>query len=132
MLALAGAEPPRDRVLDGVNVLPVLTGAAPKVERLQPLFWKLLMAPNAKVAMRVEDWKILANADLSEFELYNLAADHTETTDLKEREPQRFAALREQLIQHNAAIDAEGPDWPRRLQPSGGKPKGEQPAKKVR
>jgi arylsulfatase A len=132
MLALAGTEPPRDRVLDGVNVLPVLTGAAPRVERPQPLFWKLLMAPNAKIAMRVEEWKILANADLTEFELYNLAADNRETTDLREREPQRFATLREQLLRHNAAVDAEGPDWPRRLQPSGGKPMGGQPAKKAR
>ena len=130
LLALAGAEAPKDRVLDGVNVLPVLTGTASKVERPQPLFWKLLMAPNAKVAMRVDDWKILANAELTEFELYNLASDTRETTDLKEREPERFASLRAQLLQHNAAVDAEGPDWPRRLQASGGKPKGEPAQKK--
>ena len=132
LLALAGVEAPKDRVLDGVNVLPVLTGTASKVERPQPLFWKLLMAPNAKVAMRVDDWKILANADLTEFELYNIAADVRETTDLKEAEPQRFNALRERLLKHNAAVDAEGPDWPQRLHASGGKPKGESPAKKQR
>jgi arylsulfatase A len=132
LLALAGADSPKDRILDGVNVLPVLTSDAAKVERPQPLFWKLLMAPNAKVAMRVDDWKILANADLTEFELYNLATDPLEETDLKEQEPQRFAILREQLLRHNAAVDAEGPDWPQRLQASGGKPKGEQPAKRAR
>jgi arylsulfatase A len=129
-LALAGADAPKERVLDGVNVLPVLTGAATKVTRPQPLFWKLLMAPNAKVAMRVDDWKILANAGLTEFELYNLAADPRETTDLKDAEPARFASLRDRLLQHNAAVDAEGPDWPLRLQASGGRPKGEQPPKK--
>ncbi|MBJ7392747.1 MAG: sulfatase-like hydrolase/transferase, partial [Chthoniobacterales bacterium] len=132
MLALAGVEAPKDRVLDGANVLPVLTGAAPKVERKQPLYWKLLMAPNAKVAMRVDEWKILANAELTEFELYNLATDVRETQDLKESEPQRFAALREQLRAHNAAVDAEGPDWPQRLQASGGKPKGEQNPKRAK
>lgn len=129
-LAAAGVDAPRDRVLDGVNVLPVLTGSAATVTRPQPLFWKLLMAPNAKVAMRVDDWKILANADLTEFELYNLAADARETTDLKDAEPARFASLRELLLQHNASVDAEGPDWPKRLQASGGKPKGDQPPKK--
>jgi O-methyltransferase involved in polyketide biosynthesis len=51
---------------------------------------------------------------------------------LKETEPQRFAALREQLRAHNAAVDAEGPDWPQRLQASGGKPKGEQNPKRAK
>jgi arylsulfatase A-like enzyme len=132
MLALAGVDAPKDRILDGVNVLSVLTGVETKVERPQPLFWKLLMAPNAKVAMRVDDWKILANVDLTEFELYNLASDERETTDLKDADPQRFAAMREQLLKHNAAVDAEGPDWPQRLQASGGRPKGEPPVKRAR
>ncbi len=130
MLAIAGVKPPADRVLDGVNVLPVLTGAATQVERSQPLFWRLHMASNAKIAMRVEDWKILANAELTEFELYNLKADVKETTDLKDREPKRFAALRDQLIKHNAAIDAEAPDWWKTLSPNGGKPKTDEPATK--
>jgi arylsulfatase A len=132
MLALAGVEPPKDRVLDGVNVLPVLTSRATKVERPQPLFWKLLMAPNAKIAMRVDDWKILANAELTEFELYHLASDLHETKDLKNVEPERFAAMREQLLKHNATVDAEGPEWPQRLHASGGKPRGEQPPKKAK
>jgi arylsulfatase A len=141
MLALAGAEAPKDRVLDGVNVLPLLTGRAARVERPQPLYWRLHMAPNAKIAMRVDDWKLLADADLADFELYDLKADPRETADLKEKEPQRFAALREQLIKHNAAVEAEGPDWWKRLSPSGGtaKPDGrpkpptkaEKPAKVV-
>ena len=120
MLALGGAAVPSDRVIDGVNVLPVLEGKATRVERPQPLFWRLLMAPNAKFALRVDDWKILADADLSAFELYNLRTDPRETTDLKDSEPARFQALRAQLVRHNAAIDAEGPDWWRRLSPNGG------------
>ncbi len=120
LLAVAGVEPPTDRVIDGVNVLPALLGAAAKIERPQPLYWRLHMAPNAKIAMRVDDWKILANAELTEFELYNLASDVQETTDLQRQEPQRFAAMREQLIKHTAAIDAESPDWWQRLSPNGG------------
>ena len=120
MLALGGARVLSDRVIDGVNVLAVLEGQATRVERPQPLFWRLLMAPNAKVAMRVDDWKILADAGLTEFELYDLKRDPQEKTDLKEKEPARFNALRAQLIRHNAAIDAEGPDWWKRLSPNGG------------
>jgi len=119
MLAIAGVKPPVDRVLDGVNILPVLTGTVTKLDRPQPLYWRLNMAPNAKVAMRVDDWKILANAELTEFELYNLKTDARETNDLKATEPQRFAALRDQLLKHHAAVEAEGPDWWRHLGPSG-------------
>ena len=119
MLAIAGVKPPAARVLDGVNILPVLTGTVTKLDRPQPLYWRLNMAPNAKVAMRVDDWKILANAELTEFELYNLKTDARETNDLKATEPQRFAALRAQLLKHHAAVEAEGPDWWRHLGPSG-------------
>ncbi|KAF0180174.1 MAG: N-acetylgalactosamine 6-sulfate sulfatase (GALNS) [Limisphaerales bacterium] len=130
MLGIAGVKSPEGRTLDGVNVLPVLTGASTKVARPQPLFWRLHMAPNAKMAMRVGDWKILANAELTEFELYNLKTDPKEATDLKSAEPQRFAALREQLVKHNAAVDAEGPDWWKTLSPNGGKANSAEPAAK--
>ena len=126
MLGIAGVKPPTDRVLDGVDVLPALTGKAAKVERPQPLYWRLHMAPNMKMAMRVEDWKILANAELTEFELFNLKTDPKEATDLKSAEPQRFAALREQLLKHNAAVDADGPEWWKTLSPNGGKAKADE------
>ncbi len=131
-LGLAGVEAPKDRVLDGVDVLPLLEGKAAAVARPQPLFWRLHMAPNAKIAMRVDDWKLLADETLSTFELYNLKEDPLETTDLQQRDAGKFAALKEQLIRHNAAIDAEGPDWWKRLSPNGGKPKGAEKAKKGR
>lgn len=128
-LAVAGVAPPADRVLDGVDVREVLTGQANSVVRPQPLFWRLHMAPNAKMAMRVDDWKILANAELTEFELYHLRNDPTESTDLRDKEPARFNELKARLIQHNAAIDAEGPDWWRRYSPNGGGEKSPEPAK---
>jgi arylsulfatase A len=120
MLGIAGVEVPKDRTLDGVNVLAALDGSATKLERPQPLFWRLHMAPNPKIAMRVEDWKILANAELTQFELYNLHDDPKETTDLKDKESQRFHELKARLSEHNAKIDAEGPDWWKRLSPNGG------------
>lgn len=130
MLGIAEVKAPTDRTLDGVNVLPALEGKATRLDRPQPLFWRLHMAPNMKIAMRVDDWKILADETLTEFELYNLKDDEKETTDLKDKEPERFAAMKTQLIQHNASIDAEGPDWWKRLSPNGGKPKEADGAKK--
>jgi arylsulfatase A len=130
MLGIAGVETPKDRTLDGVNALAALDGSASRLERPQPLFWRLHMAPNAKIAMRVDEWKILANAELTEFELYNLKDDPKETTDLKDRESQRYHELKGRLIENNARIDAEGPDWWKRLSPNGGRPKGPDEGKK--
>lgn len=120
MLGIAGLEVPKDRMLDGVNALAALAGSAKKLERPQQLFWRLHMAPNAKIAMRVDDWKILANAELTEFELYNLQNDPKETTDLKDKESQLFDELKGRLLETNAKIEAEGPDWWKLLSPNGG------------
>ena len=35
-LSVAGVKPPADRVIDGADVLPVLTGKAETIERKQP------------------------------------------------------------------------------------------------
>ncbi|MBM4022134.1 MAG: N-acetylgalactosamine-6-sulfatase [Planctomycetes bacterium] len=123
LLAIGGAELPQDRTLDGVNILAALEGSAIRLARPQPLFWRLHMAPNAKCAMRIDDWKILANAELTTFELYNLKSDPNETTNLAGQETERLAALRDQLIKHNTTVDAEGPDWWKRLSPNGGQAK---------
>jgi arylsulfatase A len=123
VLGLAGAKPPTDRVIDGVDVLPVLTGKAASVERKVPLYWRLGMAPyGLHIALRKGDWKLLASQDLEKFELYNLKDDPRETTDLHRKEAARFEAMRKELTALNAQVEAEGPDWWKRLSPDGGGP----------
>jgi arylsulfatase A-like enzyme len=112
-------------VIDGTDVLPVLTGKAAAVDRKVPLYWRLGMAPpkeNLHVAMRDGDWKLLASQDFTNFELYNLKADPQEKADLKAKEPDRFAAMRDRLGALNAEVEKEGPDWWKRLSPNGGGP----------
>lgn len=122
-LGIAGVKPPADRVLDGTDLLSVLTGKAAAVERKVPLYWRLNMAPNnLHVAMRQGDWKIVAAQDFSKVELYNLKTDPKETTDLKEKEKDRFELMKEKLMAHHAAVEKEGPDWWKRLSPNGGGP----------
>lgn len=123
LLAIAGAEAPKDRVIDGANVLPIWLGDSESVARPRPLYWRLNMAPyNLHMAMRDGDWKILASQDLDKFELYNLRNDPTESNDLSKKEPARFAKMRADLTALNAEIEAEGPTWWKRLSPNGGGP----------
>ena len=57
------------------------------------------------------DWKIVADEDLTRFELYNLATDPRETSDLAAKQPTIFAKLKDALIKMDAEVKAEGPDW---------------------
>ena len=126
VLGVCGVKPPADRVIDGADVLPVLTGKADDgraarcrctggwtwPRRRRTCTWR----------MRDGDWKLLASQDFTNFELYNLKADPQETTDLKAKEPERFDAMRKALEELNAEIEKEGPDWWKRLSPNGGGP----------
>ncbi len=123
LLSAAGARIPADRTLDGTNVLGALNGKADTLERKIPLYWRLRMAPNnLHLAMRKGDWKIIAAEDGSKWELYHLKSDPQETTDLRERDPSRFETMRKELLALNAQVEAEGPDWWKRLSPNGGRP----------
>lgn len=98
---LARTEPPDALNLDGVSFLPMLDGKS--IERRKPLVWAYYNATNdARVAMRLGDWKVLAklegvrrlqnvtdetlpsvrDAKLVDFEVYDLAKDLAETTNL--------------------------------------------------
>ncbi|WP_153558497.1 sulfatase-like hydrolase/transferase [Roseimaritima sediminicola] len=101
---------PENRTIDGASLLPLFAGEP--VQRDQPLYWRNHLAREEyRVGLRVGDWKIIGSDDLSSFELYNIARDPEETTDLSAAEPERFAQLKQRLIQHDAAVLEEGPDW---------------------
>ena len=104
-LAAAGVEPPAGRTLDGTNILPLLTGGG--VERQVPLYWRW----GGKVAYRDGDWKIVVDESLEKPELYDLATDQHEVTNLAEREAERLAAMMARLRAYTAEVEAEGPDW---------------------
>jgi hypothetical protein len=61
--------------------------------------------------MRQGDFVVLANPQLSKFELYNLRNDQAQTTDLSERDPDRLREMTTTLRRLNAEIEAEGPEW---------------------
>jgi len=89
LCALAGCRPARDLNWDGANVWPSVCRDAGAAEpRL--LYWK---APKSSV-VRSGDWKLIVKNDGSGTELYNLASDPYETTDLASEYPERVSALK--------------------------------------
>lgn len=129
----AGVAAPRDRVLDGASILPMLDGQP--IVRQTPMYWHFYGASgNQKVAIRIGDWKLSAEmvaekardragispqdqqtiktANLGEMELYNLKQDIGETKDLQAAEPARFAEMRELLTTKYREVQAESPTWP--------------------
>jgi arylsulfatase A len=131
--AIAEIDAPADRVLDGTNVLPLLSGE--QITRKTPLYWHYNRATGGpQVAMRDGDWKILGTldkpapprssditeeterdfktAEMVKFELYNLRSDIGETTDLSEKEPAKFAEMKAALAKKYREVRTECPTWP--------------------
>lgn len=102
---------PSDRTIDGGSLVPLFGGKA-EVTRQKPLYWRCVIAANwPKTAMRIGDWKIVANEPLTRFELYNVQRDPKEENNLAERERDKFLEMRDALKDLNGEIETEGPNW---------------------
>jgi arylsulfatase A len=108
---LAGTGVPKDRPIDGTSILPVVQGK--KLRRKLPLYWRYDRAISKPftVAMRQGDWKILADEEMTKFELYNLSEDIAEQKNLADKRPDRLEAMKKILIPLHKRIDKEGPKW---------------------
>ncbi len=97
LAALAGASTAKCKPLDGVNVWDTIAQGKPSprteiVYNIEPF----------RAALRQGDWKLVWKVLLpSRVELYNLARDPSETTNLAAENPEKVAAL-EQRIQELA------------------------------
>ena len=107
---------PNDRVIDGATLVPVFEGQPMK--RIQPLYWRThISSPDSRVAMRIGDWKIVADESLESFQLFHLKDDPQETNDLAKEHPARFDEMRATLVAYDAEVLADGPDWWKKPQP---------------
>ena len=111
VLEIAGADVPTDRTIDGVNLLPACEGRA--VERPVPLFWRTHIAPpNSHAAMRIGDWKIVANETLTKFQLYEISKDWKEENDLASAMPEKLAQMKATFLKVWEGVEKEGPsEW---------------------
>ena len=120
--ALVDIPLPDDRTIDGANMLPALEGKP--IKRDQPLYWRTHIAPSeCRVALRVDDWKIVANEDITECLLFNVAEDWQEKENVADKHPDKLAELKQLLVRHDKAVKAEGPDWWKSEKPRERKPK---------
>jgi arylsulfatase A-like enzyme len=89
ILAMTNTRPDRKLPLDGINLMPVITGMKRPITRT--FYWRVFQR-NQQKAIRDDYWKYLKD-EKGEY-LYYLFYDAGEKQDLKEREPQIFETLK--------------------------------------
>jgi arylsulfatase A-like enzyme len=88
-LASAGVAMPRDKTYDSVNIVPYLAGEV-KTQPHERLLWR--MYNKKSYAVREGNWKLVRNGEQPP-ELFDLAADISESTNVAIENPQVTARL---------------------------------------
>ncbi|MDA1067970.1 MAG: sulfatase [Verrucomicrobia bacterium] len=89
--AIANAQLDKRKIIDGVNLIPYLTGEN-KSRPHDTLFWRI----EKRTAIRVGDWKLLRNPGRGQgddWELYNLATDISESNNLASSNPSKLKEM---------------------------------------
>ena len=117
LLALAGAQPPADYPLDGVNYAALITDEETSLDRVG-IFWHFpgyLGAGPGKWrtkpvgVIRDGDWKLLEHFEDDRLELYNLKNDIGEARDLATEMPDVTTRLHDKLVAWRASVGAKMP-----------------------
>jgi len=111
ILAAIGAPSHPEWHMDGMSLLPLLQQSGELTAR--PLYWHYPHYGNQGGipggAVREGDWKLIEFFEDDHVELYNLADDPVEATDLAAKEPERAKQLRQQLHDWRSSVDAKMP-----------------------
>jgi arylsulfatase A-like enzyme len=103
--AAAGVQVPTDRKLDGVDLMPYITGANQGIPHAT-LFWR----QGHHQSVQHLGWKLIRAARPDKRWLFNLAEDPTEQHNLANAMPDKLAELEALLAAHNA--EQAEPMWP--------------------
>ena len=93
ILSLGGADAHKDFPLDGINLMPILTGEKKNIERT--FYWRTFQRTKQK-AVRDGNWKYLQDEN-GEY-LFNLVADPGEKNDVKAKEETIFNRLKQKYV----------------------------------
>jgi arylsulfatase A-like enzyme len=110
VLAAVGGVLPTDRPIDGVNLLPFVTGEKKDTPH-EALFWRF----GQRKAVRKGDWKLVQIGEQKP-ELYNLANDIGETQNLAESNLEKLAGLQSALADWEKGLIS--PKWSPKQRPT--------------
>ncbi len=121
-LELAGLPPRPEQHADGVSIVPLLEDPRHGTIDREALFWHYPhhspQGGTPSGALRQGNWKLLEFFCDGRLELYNLAGDLGELTNLAEKLPDRVEQLHEQLKTWRQEVDAKmPPPSPHRARP---------------
>ena len=102
---IAGVQLPQGMKTDGLSLVKMLKGG-PAPER-EYFYWELHEGPFIQ-AVRMGQWKAVRNGPKKPLELYNLASDEAEKTDVASKNPE-IVAKAEKLLQTARTEDSA---WP--------------------
>jgi arylsulfatase A-like enzyme len=101
--AAAGAKTPPGKLLDGIDLVPLLTSDAKPIDRI--FFWRIDRSNRKQKAIRHGKWKYINDGNTMDL-LFDLEADIGERTNLGYQHPEIVEDLQERLKAWEAEIDA--------------------------
>ncbi len=105
IVAATGTVLPTGHRLDGTNILPMVAGEAPLVDR--ELFWRIARPERQQKAARAGQWKLLV--DGNHFLLFDVRADLGERRDLAAQRPELVLRLKGLLADWEKNVDQKLP-----------------------
>jgi uncharacterized sulfatase len=94
---------PAGVAIDGVNLLPFAEGAAAPDQRPhEAIFWQSAYYK----AVRQGDWKLQVTEKPNKIWLFNLASDPNEHANVADANPEKVAALKKLIADHQAGARA--------------------------
>ena len=130
MLTIAGIAIPDAISFDGENLAPVLLGKS-TASRTAPIFWRRppdrknwpphIIEPQPDLAVREGDWKLLCEYDGTKPQLYDLAKDRAETTNVAEQHADVVERLTKAVLAWHQSMPPDngpaiGPEKPKAKQ----------------
>ncbi len=103
--AAAGAKPPTDYKLDGVNLLPILQGNQPPMDD-RMFCWRIDRSNRKMRAIRVGKWKYLDDGGTMDL-LFDLEQDISERKNLCYQHPEIVNELKTKLVAWEQEMEAE-------------------------
>jgi arylsulfatase A-like enzyme len=103
ILAATNTPIPATGSLEGINLLPILTGESPVVERT--LFWRSVYANRRQRAVRSGDWKLLIDGESAM--VFDVRRDVGERNDLAHERQDVARRLRQSLDTWEKDVDSE-------------------------